>query len=69
MLHKAHKRERRNQIQPLDLHKANCIICGATIQQTTSSNKDDAICYKCYQSMWGKQHSQANHLLKKAASN
>ncbi len=69
MLQKACKKEQRNHLKPLVLHEAGCIVCGTTIHQTTASIEEDAICYKCYQSMWGKKHNEVNHSLKKAVSN
>jgi len=45
-----------NEYKPVDLHKTKCVICGKTMEQTSSdSPKERAICYKCFQSMWGKQ--------------
>ena len=67
MLHKTSKNEKTNKLKPLVLHKANCIVCNAKIQLTTNSDKEDVICYECYQAMWGKRHFQSKIALTKAA--
>lgn len=54
-------------MKPLTLYTANCIICNAEFKQTTKPSENNAICYRCYEKMWGKHYSQIELSLNKAA--